>query len=190
MNMKTTRIYTLIAMMVMLAFPSCAIIEVNGLGNDYKDLTESQKALVLPLERFDEAQPGLVYKLTMPMLKEELEKQPKAIVRVFNPACRGNACKPLSSFQQYAQENGYVLYQVMISYAGLGDAVAQSAEFPLFVIDNDYYGTSLQPLYVRYFTNELAGLPRKTKERDVPEELVGQFYFFEDGKLMKVTDEL
>ena len=63
-------------------------------------------------------------------------------------------------------------------------------DFPLFVIDNDYYKTSLQPLYVRYFTNELVGLPRKTKERDVPEELVGQFYFFEDGKLMKVTDEL
>jgi hypothetical protein len=45
MNMKTTRIYTLIAMLVMLAFPSCAIIEINGLGNDYNDLTESQKAL-------------------------------------------------------------------------------------------------------------------------------------------------
>ena len=70
MNMKMTRIYTLIAMMVMLAFPSCAIIEVNGLGNDYKDLTESQKALVRPLESFEEAQPGWVYKLTMPMLKE------------------------------------------------------------------------------------------------------------------------
>ena len=188
--MKATRIYALLALMMTLAFPSCAIIEVNGLGNDYKDLTENQKALVRPLESFEEAQPGWVYKLTMPMLKEELERQPKAVVRVFNPACRGNACKPLSSFQQYAQENGYVLYQVMISYAGLGDAVAQSAEFPLFVIDNDYYGTSLQPLYLRYFTNELVGLPRKTKERDVPEELVGQFYFFEDGRLMKVTDEL
>ena len=188
--MKTIRNYALLALMMMVAFPSCAIIEINGLGNDYKDLTESQKALVRPLERFDEAQPGLVYKLTMPMLKEELEKQPKAIVRVFNPACRGNACKPLSSLQQYAQENGYVLYQVMISYAGLGDAVAQSTEFPLFVIDNDYYGTSLQPLYLRYFTNELVGLPHKTKEQDVPEEMVGQFYFFEDGRLMKVTDEL
>lgn len=188
--MTKAKLYILVTMLVMLAFPSCAIIEINGLGNDYNDLTESQKALVRPLERFEDAQPGLVYKLTMPMLKEELEKQPKAIVRVFNPACRGNACKPLSSFQQYAQENGYVLYQVMISYAGLGDAVAQSAEFPLFVIDNDYYRTSLQPLYVRYFTNELVGLPRKTKERDVPEELVGQFYFFEEGRLMKVTDEL
>ena len=187
--MKATRIYALLALMMIFAFPSCAIIEINGLGNDYNDLTENQKALVRPLKSFEEALPGLVYKLTMPMLKEELEKQPKAIVRVFNPACRGNACKPLSTFQQYAQENGYVLYQVMISYAGLGDAVAQSAEFPLFVIDNDYYGTSLQPLYVRYFTNELVGLPRKTKERDVPEELVGQFYFFEDGRLMKVIDE-
>lgn len=78
----------------------------------------------------------------------------------------------------------------MISYSGLEDAVAQSTEFPLFVIDNESYGTSLQPLYLRYFTNELVGLPRKTKERDVPEELVGQFYFFEDGRLAKVTDEL
>ncbi len=137
--MTKAKLYILVTMLVMLAFPSCAIIEINGLGNDYNDLTESQKALVRPLERFEDAQPGLVYKLTMPMLKEELEKQPKAIVRVFNPACRGNACKPL---------------------------------------------------YLRYFTNELVGLPRKTKERDVPEELVGQFYFFEEGRLMKVTDEL
>ena len=178
------------AVLVLLALSSCAIIEINGLGNDYQDLTESQKALVRPLDCFDEARLGLVYKLTMPRLKEELKKQPKAIVRVFNPACRGNACKPLSTFQQYAEENGYVLYQVMISYSGLEDAVAQSTEFPLFVIDNESYGTSLQPLYLRYFTNELVGLPRKTKERDVPEELVGQFYFFEDGRLAKVTDEL
>ena len=188
--MKTTRLYTLLAFLLMFAFPSCAIIEINGLGNDYKNLTESQKALVRPLESFDEAQTGLVYKLTMPNLKEELERQPKAIVRVFNPACRGNACKPLSISQQYAQENGYVLYQVMISYSGLGDAVAQSTEFPLFVIDNDYYGTSLQPLYERYFTNELVGLPRKTKERDVPKELDGEFYFFEDGRLTKIMNDL
>ena len=79
------------AALVLLALSSCAIIEINGLGNDYQDLTESQKALVRPLDCFDEARPGLVYKLTMPRLKEELKKQPKAIVRVFNPACRGNA---------------------------------------------------------------------------------------------------
>ena len=185
--MKPQKLFTLITLLLV---TSCAVIEINGLGNDYNDLDESHKALVRPLENFEEAQPGLVYKLTMPMLKEELEKQPKVIVRVFNPACRGNACKPLSTFQQYAQENGYVLYQVMISYAGLGDAVARSKEFPLFVIDNESYGTSLQPLYVRYFTNELVGLPRKTKERDVPNELDGEFYFFEYGRLMKVTDEL
>ena len=42
--MKTTRLYALLALM-MVAFPSCALIEINGLGNDYNDLTESQKAL-------------------------------------------------------------------------------------------------------------------------------------------------
>jgi len=40
------------------------------------------------------------------------------------------------------------------------------------------------------FTNELVGLPRKTKERDVPEELDGEFYIFEYGRLTKVLEEL
>ena len=44
--MKAIRIYALLALLMMIAFPSCAIIEINGLGNDYNDLTESQKALV------------------------------------------------------------------------------------------------------------------------------------------------
>ena len=185
--MKNAKFYTLFALLL---FTSCAIIEVNGLGNDYKDLDESHKALVFPLESFEEARSGLVYKLTMPKLKEALAKQPKAIVRIFNAACRGNACKPLSNFQQYAQENGYAIYQVMISYAGMENAIRQAKDFPLFVIDNDYYKTSLQPLYLRYFTNELVGLPRKTKERDVPKEMDGEFYFFEYGRLTKVMEEL
>ena len=185
--MKKAKLFTLFALLL---FSSCAVIEINGLGNDYKDLDESHKALVRPLESFEEAQPGLVYKLTMPILKEELEQQPKAIVRVFNAACTSNTCRPLSIYQQYAQENGYALYQVMISYAGMEDAINQAKDFPLFVIDNDYYKTSLQPLYLRYFTNELIGLPRKTKERDVPEELDGHLYFFEYGQLIKVTDDL
>ena len=63
-------------------------------------------------------------------------------------------------------------------------------DFPLFVIDNDYYKTSLQPLYLRYFTIELVGLPHKTKERDLPEELDGEFFFFEYGRLTKVMEEL
>lgn len=177
-------------LLVLLLFSSCTILEINGLGNDYQDLDECQKALVRPLESFEETQPGLVYKLTIPKLKEELEKQPKAIVRVFNPNCKSNACKPLSVYQDYAQENGYALYQVMIGYAGLENAIGQAKDFPLFVIDNEYYKTSLQPLYRRYFTNELLGLPRKTKDRDVPEELDGQLYFFEHGQLTKVMNDL
>lgn len=186
--MKNTKLFT--TLLVLLLFSSCAVIEINGLGNDYKDLDESHKTLVRPLESFEDAQPGLVYKLTMPQLKEALEQQPKAVVRVFNPACKGNVCKPLSIYQQYAQQNGYALYQVMISYAGMEDAIDQAKDFPLFVIDNEYYKSSLQPLYLRYFTNELLGLPRKTKERDVPEELDGHLYFFEYGRLTKVTDDL
>ena len=35
--MTRAKLYMLLAMLVMLVFPSCAIIEINGLGNDYKD---------------------------------------------------------------------------------------------------------------------------------------------------------
>ena len=33
--MKYAKFYTLLALLLMLVFPSCAIIEINGLGNDY-----------------------------------------------------------------------------------------------------------------------------------------------------------
>jgi hypothetical protein len=33
-------------------------------------------------------------------------------------------------------------------------------------------------------------MPLKTKERDMPEELDGEFYFFEYGQLTKVMEDL
>lgn len=178
---------TLLCVFLALLFSSCALIEINGLKNDYEDLNASQKALVLPLESFEKAEPGFVYKLTMPKLKEELEKQPKAIVRIFNANCKNNESLLLPAYYHDAQKNGYALYQIMVGYAGMENAIGQAVDFPLFVIDNEYYKTSLQPQYVRYFTNELIGLPRKTKYRDVPEELTGHFYYFDYGRLTKVS---
>lgn len=66
----------------------------------------------------------------------------------------------------------------------------QSSDFPLFVIDNEYYGEQHRFIYERYFTNELMGLPRKTKYKDIPEEMDGQLYYFEFGNLIKVANEL
>ena len=174
-----------------LLFVSCgSFIEVNGLTNDFDKLNESQKALVIPFESFDAAEAGFVYKVTASELKSKLKDYPRAIVRVFNPKCSSTSCQPLSYYQQYDDNHGIFLIQVMISYAGFEEAVRQSSSKPLFVINDAAYGTTLRPVYERYFTNELLGLPRKTKYDDIPENLSGQIYIFEFGTLKEVKTEL
>lgn len=181
--------------LLLLAFPllfvSCgSLIEVNGLTNDFDKLNEAQKALVVPFETFDVTKAGFVYKVTASKLKCELKDYPKALICVFNPKCSSTSCQPLSYYQQYADDHGILLIQVMISYAGFEESVRQSSSRPLFVIDDAAYGTKLRPVYERYFTNELLGLPRKTKYDDIPENLSGQIYIFEFGTLKEVKTEL
>ena len=182
---------TLFLLLLPLLFVSCgSLIEVNGLTNDFDKLSETQKALIMPFKSFDATEAGFVYKATASKLKSELKDCPKAMVRVFNPKCSSKSCQPLSYYQQYADDNGFFLIQVMISYAGFEEAIQQSTDKPLFVIDDAAYGSKLRPVYERYFTNELIGLPRKTKYEDVPENMTGQIYFFEFGTLKEVKTEL
>lgn len=186
---SSTKILLLLALPLL--FISCgSIVEVNGLTNDFDKLSESQKALVVPFESFDAAEAGFVYKVTASKLKSELKDYPRAMVRVFNPKCSSTNCQPMSYYQQYADNHGIFLIQVMISYAGFEEAVQQSSSRPLFVIDDAAYGTKLRPVYERYFTNELLGLPRKTKYDDIPENMSGQLYIFEFGTLKEVKTEL
>lgn len=174
-----------------LLFVSCGnLVEVNGLTNDFDKLSETQKALVVPFESFGATEAGFVYKVTASELKSGLKDYPKAMVRVFNPKCSSTSCQPLSYYQRYADDHDVFLIQVMISYAGFEEAVRQSSSKPLFVIDDAAYGSQLRPVYERYFTNELLGLPRKTKYDDIPENMTGQIYFFEYGTLKEVKMEL
>ena len=187
--------YTSTKMVLLLALPllfiSCgSLVEVNGLTNDFDKLSETQKALVVPFESFDATEAGFVYKVTASELKSGLKDCPRAMVRVFNPKCSSSSFQPMSYYQQYADDNDIYLIQVMISYAGFEEAVQQSSNRPLFVIDDAAYGSKLRPVYERYFINELLGLPRKTKYDDIPENMTGQIYFFEFGTLKEVKTEL
>lgn len=181
----------LLLLVLPLLFVSCgSIVEVNGMTNDFDKLSESLKALVVPFESFDAAEAGFVYKVTASELKSELKDYPRTMVRVFNPKCSSTSCQPMSYYQQYADNHGISLIQVMISYAGFDEAIQQSTDKPLFVINDAAYGTKLRPVYERYFTNELLGLPRKTKYDDIPENMSGQIYIFEFGTLKEVKTEL
>ena len=187
--------YSFTKVLFLLAFPllfiTCgSLVEVNGLTNDIDKLSETQKALVVPFESFDATKAGFVYKVTASELKSGLKDCPRAMVRVFNPKCSSSSCQPLSYYQQYADDNGFFLIQVMISYAGFEEEVRQSSNRPLFIIDDAAYGSKLRPVYERYFINELLGLPRKTKYDDIPENMTGQNFFFEFGTLKEVKTEL
>lgn len=175
------------------AFVSCGnvqLVKVVGYNNDFAELTEEQKALVCSLVSFDNAELGKVYKVNPEQLKSELRNHEKSLVYVFSKGCNGAFCKRLSHYERYADENGYALFLVMRSYIAMPDALAQQPNCPLFVIDDDYFNEHRRFIYERYFANEMKGLPRKTKYKDIPENMQGDLLFFERGRLIKVSEEI
>lgn len=175
---------------VSLTFVSCGMVEVVGYNNDYEKLTEEQKDLVYDLERFDQTEAGKVYKINPEQLKAELKNHERSLVYMFSRTCGGAECKTLSNYEQYAAQNGYTLFLVMRSYIALPEAVAQQLDCPLFVIDDDYFNEHRRFIYERYFTNEMMGLPRKTKYKNIPEDKQGDLLFFERDQLIKVSESL
>ena len=104
---------------------------IEGLTNDYGKLYPSQKAKVFQLNSFDEAIPGNVYKLNADQLKKELLKYPKAIVYIFTSGCTSSHCKPLITYENYANKYGYKLFLVMNSYMEFDKAVDQDISTPI-----------------------------------------------------------
>lgn len=175
---------------VSLAFVSCGMVKVVGYNNDYDELTEEQKDLVYDLERFDQTEVGKVYKINPEQLKAELLNHPKSLVYVFSRGCNSAVCKTLSYYEQYATKNEYSLFLVMKSYIAMPEALEQHLDCPLFVIDDDYFNEHRRFIYERYFTNEMMGLPRKTKYKNIPENMQGDLLFFERDQLTKVSESL
>ena len=175
---------------IALTVVSCGMVKVVGYNNDYDELTEEQKALVYDLERFDQTEAGKVYKLNPEQLKAELRNHPKSLVYVFSRGCNGEACKSLSYYEQYAAKNRYALFLVMRSYVAMPEALEQHLDCPLFVIDDEYFNEHRRFIYERYFTNEMMGLPRKTKYKNIPDDMQGNLLFFERDQLIKVSESL
>lgn len=169
---------------------SCGMVKVVGYNNDYDELTEEQKGLVYDLERFDQTEVGKVYKINPEQLKAELQNHPKNLVYVFSRGCNSEACKSLSYYEQYAAKNGYALFLVMKSYIAMPEALEQYLDCPLYVIDDDYFNEHRRFIYERYFTNEMMDLPRKTKYKNIPENMQGDLLFFERDQLIKVSESL
>lgn len=164
---------------------SCAI-QINGLTNDYNKLNPDEKHLISKLEDFKIVEDGKIYLINAEQLKSEMKNHPKSLVYVFANGCVSKFCLPMNVYMNYAQNHGYQLYLVMDGFNNLNHTLDQDADTPYFAIDNEYYDVSSRTKYSNYFENELMDLPKETKHK----EYLGNLYFFENGKFIKVEKEL
>lgn len=164
---------------------SCGLIIMNGFSDDYNKLNDEQKAMVVSYRPSLPTNNNRIYVINAPELKTELKKYPKALVYTFANACSSEFCKPLYVYENWAKQNDYKLFLVMVSYANIEETLSQSCKNQLHVIDSNYYGNEPFGKYVTYFQNELKGLHVKAKD-----DWNGGLFFFENGEFVKNLKEL
>lgn len=157
-----------------LCISSC--VQIRGVTDDYNHLTLEQKESVVSFNKADQLSRKHIYKVNASTLLDVIKEYPKAFVYVTNVGCTADACLPLNVYENYAKNNGYKVFFVLVGYNDLEVAFGEPIKEPLFVIDSDYYGKKLFRKYVDYFENELMGKEKKTK-RSSYESL----HFFENG---------
>ena len=167
------------------ALNSCGLVEINGLSDDYKKLTDEQKEMFELFKQNEDLDKNKIYRITADQLKEELEKYPKALVYVFTNGCPSDFCKPLYIYEKWAKENNYELFLVMRSYANLKETTDQKYSGNLYVINSDFYGKKAFMRYSVFFENELKGLDKKAKEN-----WEGGLFFYENGNYVKTLMDL
>ena len=176
--MKKTILILLLFILV-----SCSI---QGLTNDYGKLNPIEKSKIITLKKFENLSQDTIYKINALQLKEELLKYDAAMVYEFTNGCTSEYCRPLKVYENYAKKHHYKLFLVMNGFANLEKTKSQSFVSPLFAVDGDYYKKSFRGVYTRYFGNELAGKPLKSKDR----EWAGSIFIFEHGKYLKTVQDL
>ena len=166
--------------LIAFCFCLCSCVQVRGLGDDYKYLSPFEKSLVVPFNKEKKLLKSRVYKTNATTLLDDLKDYPKAFVYVYTVGCVGDACKPLTVYEEYANKNGYKVFFVLTSYKDLDIALLEPRNTPLFVIDSDYYGNKFVRGYVDDFKNELKGKDRKAKG-----EYEGGLLFYKNGVYQK-----
>ncbi len=184
MNFQLVIRYCVIAV-VMLFFYSCAIT-VNGLTDDYETLTKEQKELILPFDSLNKLKNGFVYMINAEQLKIELSKYKKSIVYCFTNGCTSSYCEPISTYIDYAKENGYKLFLVMNGFRDIQSTLDQFAPTPYFVINSKYYNTKYRSKYTRRFENELLNRDKNYKDK----KYYGNLYFFKGSHLVEIKRHL
>lgn len=160
----------LISFCMLVLGTSCNIIKPK---DQYGDLPQSWKDIVVPLGDFDHAKRSEITKINGIQLQDELKKHPKALVRFVVNYCPAN--QDLKSFEDYSIENGYRLFIVMYDFRMPYMIFNQPINSPVFAIDTPHYNTENTNKSSKRFINEMLG---KAIDEKVDIE---SFYVFNQG---------
>lgn len=170
---------------------SCSI---EGYTNDYNKLSASEKALVHQLTNFDSLHAGEVYAINPISLKKELSHHSKSLVSLYNVGCSSSSCKvvpSMSDMAKFAEDHDCQLFIIMTDYNPIRHCADRNISFPIYVIDDSFYGEKRRYKYERYFLNDLVGYPTHTKYENIPEEYqLSLLFVFEHDSLIGVMDDL
>ena len=164
---------------------SCKV-QIIGITDDYKKLSEKQKSIIKPIDNFEKVDTGRIYTINAIQLKNEIKKYPKSLVYVFTNVCSAEFCKPLNFYEDFAKRHGYKLFLVMNGFGDINATIDQNISSPLFAIDGHHYNTKYRSTYTKYFQNELRDKNRDYKQK----EYLGGLFFFQNGELTKISKEL
>jgi len=133
-------------------FSSCGI---NGITNDFDELSDSEKMMVTQLSSFNNLNNDLIYEISGSQLLEELKSKDKSLVYIFANGCSSNLQNYLDQIEYYAEEYGYNLYLVMSGFSRLEATTSQSLNSPLFAISAEQYETKKSRKYLNAFRKDL-----------------------------------
>jgi hypothetical protein len=165
---------------------SCGVIEINGYGSDFKKLSIEEKRMLKEFHEFEKTEQPFIYPINGEQLREEVKRHSKVMVYEFKSNCVSATCYPLTSFVRYAQQNNYKLFLVLNSYASLSETIHQEIKLPIFVMDHIFYKTNVRSNYNKRFIADLL----KGEEMQVSKGSYPSIYLFEDGKLVRLANDL
>lgn len=166
-------------------FSSCGLFDLNGITNDYDELSDHEKMMVTQLSSFENLNNDFIYEISGSQLLNELKTNEKSLVYTFANGCSSENCLPLNQIEYYTEEYGYELYLVMSGYSRLDATTSQPIEAPLFAISTEYYETNKSRKYQRAFRKDL-GYDEFVSEHGRH----GSYMFFEGDSLVDLKYSL
>lgn len=128
--------------------------EIKGVYSGYKQLNKIEKASVCDYNS-DHGDTCKYVRITGLQLQQELIKNPKSLVFIWVPHCKGKWCLSLDYYKKYAIQHDVKLYIVADAYEMKEIKLNSTSISRIYFINTDYYNTNYRLKYRKNFVREL-----------------------------------